>query len=147
MSIFRKSHYRSLDPKGRLMLPPEYREALASSSATGSFVLTGYQGKIVAYTPDDWEKTLEQFSQARKLSLSASRFRSKFLGLAEEVTLDAQGRVRISQPLMREAGIAKDVVLVGVLRNFEIWDQTRFEHLEPEDVSEELAASGIDIAL
>lgn len=147
MSVFRRSHYRSLDPKGRLVLPPEYREALVAVSPSGGFVLTGYQGKIVGYTPDDWEQTLEQFSRARKLSLGASRFRSKFLGLAEEVAPDAQGRVRISQPLMREAGIVKDVVLVGVLRNFEIWDQARFERLEAEDVSEELAAGGIDIAL
>lgn len=147
MTPFRKSQYRSLDPKGRLMLPPEYREALASLSEAGGFVLTGYQGKLTAYTPEDWDKTLEQFSRVKLPSLKLSRFMSKILGLAEELVPDAQGRVRISQPLMREAGLVKDVVLVGMGWKFEIWDQGRFEALESEDVSDELAASGIDIAL
>lgn len=147
MPLFRKSQYRCLDPKGRLMLPPEYRDGLASLSASGALVLTGYQGKLVAYTLADWEQTLEQFSRVKLPSLKLSRFMSKILGLAEEMIPDAQGRVRISQPLMREAGLSRDVVLVGMGRKFEVWDQARFEALEAEDVSEELAASGVDISL
>ena len=58
-----------------------------------------------------------------------------------------QGRVRIPQSLMREAGLQKDVMLVGMLNKFEIWDQNRFDALQLEDVSEELAASGVDISL
>ena len=60
---------------------------------------------------------------------------------------DAQGRVRIPQSLMREAGLQKDVMLVGMLSKFEIWDQTRFDALTLEDVSDELAASGVTISL
>lgn len=147
MSLFRKSHHRSLDAKGRLMLPPEYREALAEQSPEGCFVLTGFQGKLVAYTLADWEKNLAQFARIRQPSLKVSRFRSKILGLAEEVSTDAQGRVRLSQPLLREAGLTKDVVLVGIERMFEIWDQDRFDALETEDISEELAATGLDISI
>lgn len=147
MSLFRKSHSRSLDAKGRLVLPPEYREALAALTPDARFVVTGFQGKLVAYTIEDWEKNLEQFARLRQPSLKVSRFRSKILGLAEEMTPDAQGRVRLSQPLLREAGLSKDVVLVGIERTFEIWDQARFDELETEDVSEELAASGLDITI
>lgn len=170
MTLFRKSQNRSLDPKGRLMLPVEYREALLAcasadssveSSTTGmelapspnaradaaAFVLTGFYGRLVAYTLKDWEKNVEQLSRIRNPSMKLSRFMSKVMGLAEEVALDSQGRIRIPQPLMREAGLVKDAVLVGMGRKFEIWDQARFEALELEDVADELAAGGIDISL
>lgn len=147
MMPFRKSLHRSLDSKGRLLLPAEYREAISAVSPEGVFVLTGFYGRLAGYVLPDWEHTVEQFSRIRLPSFKLSRFMSKVLGLAEEYRLDAQGRVRLSQPLMREAGLEKDVVLVGLGNKFEIWDQQRFEALEVEDVSGELTASGIDIAL
>lgn len=149
------------------MLPVEYREALlaCASSKTSepsarlaevpplagpaevAFVLTGFYGRLVAYTLEDWERNVEQLSRVRNPSMKLSRFMSKVMGLAEEVVPDSQGRIRIPQPLMREAGLIKDVVLVGLGRKFEIWDQARFEALELEDVADELAAGGIDISL
>ena len=48
---------------------------------------------------------------------------------------------------MREGGLRKDIVLVGILEKFEIWDQARFEAVPNEDVSDELAASGVNIFL
>ena len=147
MSLFRKSQHRSLDPKGRLMLPVEYRESLTAHAPEGAFVLTSFYKRLVAYTVSDWEKTLEQFSKVKNPSMKLSFFMSKVVGLAEEVTPDPQGRIRIPQPLMREAGLLKDVVLVGMGHKFEIWDQARFEALEVEDVAGELASAGVDISL
>lgn len=48
---------------------------------------------------------------------------------------------------MKEAGLNKNVVLVGMLDKFEIWDQERFETLGEEDVSDALAASGVKLSL
>ena len=48
---------------------------------------------------------------------------------------------------MREAGISRQIVLVGLLDKFEIWDQARFDALPMEDVSEELLACGIQLSL
>ena len=145
--LFNKSHYRSLDPKGRLVLPQEYRDALQPLDPGGRFVLTGDQGRLVAYTLADWEETRRRLTAIKRPSQALGRFMSKFLGLAEEVAPDAQGRVRLSQPLMRAAGLQKDVVLVGMGWKFEVWDQARFEQLETEDISAELDALGVDISL
>lgn len=150
--LFTKSLSRSLDPKGRLMLPPEYREALCAGPAdgeesAGAFWLTAFYGRLVAYLPEDWNAVTEQLSRIRIPSPRLSHFKTKVMGLAQELTPDPQGRVRIPQSLMREAGLQKDVMLVGMLNKFEIWDQNRFDALQLEDVSEELAASGVDISL
>ncbi len=147
MSEFEKSHYRSLDAKGRIMLPVDYRDALSAISATGSFVLTGFHGRLVAYSPEAWQHTREQFSKIKNPSMGMRHFMSKVRGLAEELIPDGHGRIRIPQSLMREGGLVKDIVLVGMDSKFEIWDQGRFEGLVLEDVSEELAANNVDISL
>lgn len=129
------------------MLPPEYREGLCAGGGAGVFWLTAYYGRLVAYLPDDWETVTEQLSRIPMPSPRLSHFKTKVMGLAQELQCDAQGRVRIPQALMREAGLQKDVMLVGMLNKFEIWDQIRFDALELEDVSAELAASGVAISL
>ena len=149
---FRKSFHRSLDSKGRLMLPPEYRDIICAASSSGSFVFTGYDECIVAYTMPEWEAFEEKTYQLQNPSRALRDFRRLVLGRAEELELDAQGRVRISQALMRYAGLGKDVVLVGQGSKFEIWDTQRFEGLKRDDAAldlavKELAQSGIDFSL
>ncbi len=135
-----KSSYRSLDAKGRLMLPVEYRETLAACSTSGGFVLTLIYGRLVAYMPDKWQILRNQLASIKSPSVKLGNFITKTLGLAEELVPDAQGRVRISQPLMRAGNLTKDIVLVGLNGKFEVWDQQEFEALITEDVSDELAA-------
>ncbi len=145
--IFSKSLSRSLDPKGRLMLPPEYREGLCAASENGAFWLTAFYGRLVAYLPEDWGAVPTQLCRIALPSPRLAHFKTKVMGLAQELIPDAQGRVRIPQALIREADLKKDVMLVGMFNKFEIWDQSRFDALSIEDVSAELAASGLDISL
>jgi len=149
---FRKNSHRTLDSKGRLMLPPEYRDIVCAASSSGSFVLTGYDECIVAFTMPEWEAFEEKIYQLKNSDLALRTFRRLVLGRAEELELDPQGRVRISQALARYAGLSKDVVLVGQGDRFEIWDAQRYENLKLDDaaldrVMKELAQSGIDFSL
>lgn len=142
--------YRSLDAKGRVLLPPRYLEALAQgadNSSKGSFWLTSLYGRLTAYLPAMWEHTVEQLCKIKLPSQKVSNFKTKLIGLAEELTPDPQGRVRLPQSLIREGALEKEIVLVGILDKFEIWDKAQFDAVPNEDVSEELAASGIDIFL
>lgn len=144
-NLFTKSFCRSVDAKGRLLLPPEYREVLARDSAAGSFVLTGRDGYLVGYRIGQWREIEAALLKIVNPSPNLNIFLAKFLGRAEELAPDAQGRVRISQPLLREAGLTRDVQLVGMLRTFQIWDQARFDAMQAGDISAELAAQGISV--
>ncbi len=142
-TVYFKSSCRSLDAKGRLMLPVEYREALASCSTSGGFVLTLIYDKLVAYMPDEWQILRAQLASIKSPSRAVGNFITKTLGLAEELIPDAQGRVRLPQPLMRAGNLTKDIMLVGLNGKFEIWDQAKFDSLVTEDVSDELAALNV----
>lgn len=139
------THYRSLDSKGRLVLPQEYRDHLTEEP---SFWLTGFYGHLTAYLPDDWEHIIEQFNKVSFRYVKLSNFKSKVIGLAQLITFDPQGRIRIPQPLLREAGLTRDCVLLGMYGKFEIWDQSRFEALSTDvDITDELDASQIELNL
>ena len=145
--LFTRSQQRSLDVKGRLMLPPEYREGLARNNEQGSFWLTCYYGRLVAYLPGSWDDFVEKLNNIGNPSLNIVRVKSKVMGLAEELSCDHQGRVRIPQPLITAAGLKKDVMLVGMFDRFEIWDLEAFNAIVPEDVSGELAEKGISLTI
>ncbi|MCH5276437.1 MAG: division/cell wall cluster transcriptional repressor MraZ [Desulfovibrionaceae bacterium] len=173
---FRGRSSRSLDPKGRLMLPPEFRESLAArgrasaesgmdqaaapalpaspeASVAGDlrFVITTYDDCLAAYPWADWVELEHKFARLRTPSPKVRAFRRLLIGGAEVQTLDAQGRVRLSQDHRDYAGLGKDVVILGLINRFELWNPERLranmDSQRLDDVSEELAASGIDFAL
>ncbi len=147
---FRGHAYRSLDPKGRLMLPVEMRDVLMQRSPEGRFVLTTYDGCIVGFPEPDWLIFEEKFSKLSNSSRKMRDFRRLVLSGAEVMTLDPQGRVRIPRAQMEYAGLEKDVAIVGQGNRFEIWAQDEFKALIQQnfdDVADELAASGIELDL
>ena len=73
--LFRGQSYRSLDAKGRLMLPPEFRDALTAASADGTFVLTTYDGCLVGYPSPLWNELEERFGRLRNSSRKIRDFR------------------------------------------------------------------------
>lgn len=148
--LFRGRSYRSLDPKGRLMLTPEFRDMLLEKAPEGTLVLTSYDGCLVAYPKPEWDLFEEKFSRLRNPTRKMRDFRRLVLGGAEEIIPDAQGRIRLSKSHMDYAALEKDAVLIGQGNRFEIWAQARFDALTAQnfdDLADELAQSGIDFDL
>jgi MraZ protein len=54
-------------------------------------------------------------------------------GRSEQVTVDKAGRIVLPEEMAREAGIAHDAVLVGMLDRFEIWSPERYERVRLAD--------------
>lgn len=148
-ALFTGSYFRSLDSKGRLLLPPSFLRAMSASQEgeISSIWISSFYGRLSAYRPCAWNEIVRQLCKISLPSPSLANFKTKLIGLAEEMIPDSQGRIRLSRPLAREAGLEKDIVLVGMLDKFEIWSRSRFEALEDEDVSAELLANGLNINL
>lgn len=144
---FRGRTLRSLDPKGRVMLPPEFRGILASRSEECHVVLTTYDGCVVGFPFPDWEEFEDKMNRVKNPARSVRDFRRLVLGGAEEMLVDAQGRVRLSREHMQYAGIEREAMLVGQGARFEIWSPGRLTPVLEQnfdDVAAALAESGID---
>lgn len=156
--MFRGHSYRSLDPKGRLMLPPEYRDVVAAGAGEGrpegALILTKFFDECVAgYPLREWEPIelkLRALSDLDEASRAVKRF---LLGNAALTELDKQGRALIPPYLREWAGLRNDVVLAGVGPKFEIWDQAAFDRRRQEmdaslaDKMAALAAKGVSLPL
>lgn len=148
--LFRGSAPRAVDVKGRLMLPPGFRETLDLRSKSGRFVLTTYDNCLVGYPMPDWEEFEEKLALLRSTTRKVRDFKRLVLGGAEEMTVDSQGRVLLSKPHLAYAGIRREAVLVGQGRKFELWDKERYAAIigqNFDDLAEELAESGIDFPI
>ena len=155
--VFRGRFARSVDPKGRLLLPNEFREGMAkapadaSPSAPSSFVLTTYDGCLVAFSLEDWEELEKKFMRIPNPSPQVRAFRRLVIGGAETHTPDSHGRILLSPDHRAYAGIEREATVLGLVDRFEIWNPAALKaSMTPDNlagVTEELAASGIDFSL
>lgn len=151
--MFRGHSYRSLDPKGRLMLPPEFREEIMGSSPEGKLMLTNFDGCACGYPLPEWERIEKSFQNINVLDRRVRDLQRFIISGAVEVSLDKQGRILTPPHLRSYAGLDKDVVLAGVGNKFEVWDLAKFE--ERRRVAEEnfdadmasLAEGGFELRL
>ncbi|SNR75279.1 MraZ protein [Humidesulfovibrio mexicanus] len=140
--------HRSLDPKGRLMLTPEFRDQFLAESQDGRLVLTIYQGQIIGITPAQWDAFVAELEKPATPSPTLQNIRRVAFAGYVEVVLDKQGRIQLPTHLRKSGRLDRDVVLVGGGKCMEIWDKDRFEALleqTPEDVSTEMAQANIKL--
>jgi MraZ protein len=139
--MFRSSSFHTIDEKGRFAIPARFRDILGASEVD-SVTVTTLDGCLKAYTREEWRKIEKKILDLAEKSDTMRRFRRWFIGRACECPCDKQGRVLIPSPLRTYASLDREIVLVGVLDHFEIWDRTLWEQeaaaLEDEMKQDEL---------
>lgn len=124
--MFQGATELSLDAKGRLAVPTRHRDALAS--ANGRVVLTAHpDGCLLLYPQVAWEPLRAKIQALSSFNEQARWWQRLLVGFAEELELDASGRILISPALRKVANLQKQVMLVGQGSRFELWDVERWE--------------------
>src|SRR5579885_3044166 len=127
------SNYTSrLDAKGRVSIPAPFRAVLARDGHEGLY-----------YYPSPNEPALDCGGNALRREIHEllmsfppySRQRRAFsmvlLGTSENLKIDPEGRVILSERAKAHAGITSEVTFVGQGGKFQIWEPGRFRaHLE-----------------
>jgi len=120
--LFRGATSLSLDTKNRLAIPTKYRQAIVDACA-GNMVLTAHpHGCLVLYPQFAWEPVEQALMAKPSLNVQVSAMQRLIVGMAEELVLDGTGRILLSSVLRNFAKLDKEVMLVGQLTRFEIWN-------------------------
>jgi MraZ protein len=109
----------SLDAKGRIFLPAKWRDELA-----GEVVVTrGMERHLRVMTKKRFGEQAAQLAE-HSTNMKATRDYSRlFFSAASEEPVDKSGRMSIPANLREYAGLERDVVVMGVSNEVEIWDR------------------------
>jgi MraZ protein len=124
-SVLRGKSEHNLDAKGRLNIPSRYQDVLREKGAE-AFLVVPWFDHLRAYLPEKWDeeeaKLLEQGPTLANHK-SFNDWLRNVIGSVVECVPDKQGRILIPPELRAEAGLTKEVMLLGIRDYFEIWDK------------------------
>ena len=123
--LFEGRSRHTLDEKGRLAIPARFREILEKRGDT-SLVVTNLSDCLVVFARDDWQKIKDKAVNLPLFDSASNIYIRYFISGAIECPLK-QGRILVPSDLRELAGLKREVVLVGHLTRFEIWDKARWE--------------------
>lgn len=119
--MFSGTTNQTIDSKGRVILPSKFREELSDTV----YVTSGFEKCVQILSQEQFDRLREQIRQLpadKALSLQYI-----LISPATEVAVSSQGRVMIAQKLREDAGLTKDIVVVGMDTRIEVWDKDAFE--------------------
>ncbi len=121
------TYARTLDEKLRVAVPKGIRESWGTTERPNLFWTLGTDGSLALYTEEVLSLLGERLAAASPGLIESRAFSRLFYSQAVRAEMDAQGRIRLPAALAEMAGIAKEIVLVGVQDRVEVWDKTRWE--------------------
>lgn len=125
--MFQGAAQLSLDAKGRLVVPTRHRDRLFSESQS-KLVLTAHPHRcLLLYPAPAWEPIRARIMGFSSFDPQTSLWKRLLVGFAEELELDASGRVLVSPELRKFAAIDRQVMMVGQGSHFEIWGVDAWE--------------------
>jgi len=122
--LFLGKHDYSMDERGRVPMPPKFREALMQ----GIILTQGTPDACVrAYPVDVFEEQAALYMSDPVTTRSGRVTRRAFFSGAYQAELDRQGRVLVPPILRQFANLEGQVVVVGTGEGIEIWNAADFE--------------------
>ena len=113
----------NIDAKGRIFIPVKLREKLGNSFVAATVL----DPCISLYSTDEWDGLLEKLTAAPMAE--TRKLLRKVTESAEDVTLDAQGRILLSKPLLVRAQLEKPALIIGAGRRAEIWNPEVYQQV------------------
>ncbi len=128
--MFRGRYHHTIDPKGRLSVPAKFRDVLAQRYE-GNLVVVPNDFSLEVHPLVEWERIESKLREQSMFNPEVRDIARLYISRARDVELDGAGRVLLPPDARQQAGLAKDVMLVGGgLPHFEVWDHQRFEEYE-----------------
>ncbi|MFH1996193.1 MAG: division/cell wall cluster transcriptional repressor MraZ [Candidatus Omnitrophota bacterium] len=119
--MFYGEYEHSLDKKGRIIIPSNFRDFLKEHYIEKLFVTRGLDKCLFMFTEEDWKTQESKFRSIPFTRSEARKFNRLYFSGATEVTCDKQGRILIPRYLKEYAGIKKELMIIGVSNRIEIW--------------------------
>lgn len=123
---FRGNCTHTVDDKGRVSLPSEFRSVIADRSQK-SVVVTNYISEgnrcLEGFALDAWMDFEHRLREKSRFSSKLQQLENFYLSRATECPIDGNGRILLPTYLRSYAGIEREVTFTSSIHGFRIWDK------------------------
>ncbi|WP_322794843.1 hypothetical protein [Tepidiforma sp.] len=146
LARFSGAYDYTLDDRGRVPIPPAFRDALKA----GGYIGAAADDCLHLYTLEEFDRQAEIFDSLPEGDPAVEDARRDFYANFWPTQIDAQGRLNLREDLAQRARISKEareIKVVGVGRRIEIWNARVYEEREAarKEARARLAASGYTV--
>ena len=125
--MFLSSFENKIDKKGRVSVPATFRSHLSSMGYNGFISYPSFNySALEACSLDRIEKLSSAIDSLNPFEERRDYFATSILSESENLQFDTEGRVSISEKLLKHAKIVNNVLFVGLGKTFQIWEPKNF---------------------
>ena len=117
----------TIDQKGRISIPSKFRTTMGEIYDERLVITNNTEECLDAYPFSEWKKLLDGAPDGYKSDQEREDFQRFVVGGAMECSFDRQGRILIPPVLREYARLEKEVIFVGAISKFEIWNKAKWE--------------------
>jgi MraZ protein len=125
--VFRGSTVATIDDKGRLKVPTEFRRHLEETYGRDFFVTSVRGDRAIVYPLPVWEEIERRLGQLPATDPTRQRFLERVSYFGAQVALDAQGRLLLPPIVREKTGMNGEVVVTAQIDRLELWNRERLE--------------------
>ena len=122
MATFVGTHKHTLDDKGRISVPAQFRRQITGEDL---YLTIGMDDCLELYPSEKWMKMQQQLLSMKNSKENRFLLRSYAQNL-KAVSLDSQGRITIPSDLAKKVGISNEVVFLGKFETMELWQPAKY---------------------
>ena len=134
-NVFVGEFSHQMDAKNRLCIPSKWR--FVGDDADVYLALPNPIGCITIYPPKMVERLEEKVSTVSLGDLKGQKILAKLFSQADTFGCDKQGRITLSEKLVKHAHLEKNVLLVGSYATFNLWEPNRYQTYVESSLDEE----------
>jgi len=126
--MFLSSYENKIDKKGRVSVPATFRSHLSSMGYNGFIGYPSFNhSALEACSQDRIEKLSNTIDSLNPFEEKRDFFATSILSESENLQFDTEGRISLSEKLLKHAMIKTNVLFVGLGKTFQIWEPKYFE--------------------
>ena len=126
--MFLSTYENKLDKKGRVSVPASFRSYLSNLGFNGVVCYPSFNNQsIEAWPQDRIEKISNTIDALNPFEEKKDYFATSILSESINLQFDSEGRISLTQKLLKHAKIKNTILFVGQGKTFQIWEPIAFE--------------------
>ena len=126
--MFLSTYENKLDKKGRVSVPASFRSYLSNMGYNGIICFPSFNNQsIEAWPQDRIEAISNAIDSLNPFEDKKDYFATAILSESINLQFDSEGRILITEKLLKHAKIKNSMLFVGQGQTFQIWEPTTFE--------------------